>query len=140
MSDAVGGKENDPKKKTFICERSKKKYKDKMISDYTNKKTKQTGKKKEDALLGWNICDVNVITGGELGKSSGNSSIDLKNPPSYMESGGPTTRTFHLKMFSPSMPTEKDSLGFFDSSASCFIRSVAPQFIFDAIVFNILDV
>ena len=66
------------------------------------------------------------MTGGELGKSSGNSSIDLKKPPSYIESGGPTTKTFQRNIFSPSIPTEKDSFGSFDKPASCFINKVAP--------------
>ena len=59
----------------------------------------------------------NVITGGELGKSCGNSSLAEKNPPSYKVSWGPMIINSHTNMLSSSpRPTETPSGGFFANS------------------------
>jgi len=67
--------------------------------------------------FGCQIGVLKVITGGKLGKSDGNSSFALKNPPSYRVSGGPTMNKSQQNMFSSSpSPTDTPSGGFLDSS------------------------
>jgi hypothetical protein len=67
--------------------------------------------------LGCQIVVLNVITGGALGKSEGNSSLALKNPPSYKVSGGPIIIRSQTYMFSSSpRPTDTPSGGFLANS------------------------
>jgi hypothetical protein len=81
---------------------------------------KLNGNKMSDSKIipfGCHIGLKNVITGGELGKSFGNSSLQLKNPPSYNVSGGPIIINSHLNIFSSSpSPTDTPSGGFFANS------------------------
>ena len=70
-----------------------------------------------DIPLGCHIGVTNVMTGGALGKSAGNSRVALKNPPSYNVSGGPIIINSHLNKFSSSpKPTDTPSGGFLASS------------------------
>ena len=82
---------------------------DKLHEQYV----KQASEFGYDLPFGCQIGVRKVIVGGEFGKSEGNSSFALKNPPSYKVSGGPTINISQQKMFSSSpKPTETPSGGF----------------------------
>ncbi len=67
-------------------------------------------------LFGCHIWEINLISGGRLGKVSGNFSSALKNPPSTLVPGGPTIIIVQWNRLSSFKPTLTPSGGDFVSS------------------------
>jgi hypothetical protein len=94
-------------------------------SSYTVNKLSLEVKDFYSLPFGCHICDKNVITGGELGKSSGNSSFALKNPPSKGVSLGPIIISLQENILSSSPnPTDTPSGGFLDISRAIVLMRV----------------
>ena len=77
--------------------------------------------------FGCHMSEMNVIFGGMLGKSFGNSRRARKKPPSYSVSGGPTSMISQWKMFSSSPRPTLTPSGGLRLSSTCRRRFEDPS-------------